>query len=261
MDLGDETEMISHVSVRTCADTISGSERLTTLQVTYPSSIHAELLATPGLVTSTAKGNYIDDALVPRQALISATNWGPFLYAQDVSREMAGLQRVVGMALEAGAPKQVEPGDWHLPFIDGPTLEDAYLFHSTKHGDPTIAALLTEATCIQLSAVRCTSVGLEAHVPPIGVQQEIGAYNRRVLVMPLPVAWAHVAQADGRLESGTYTCHGEHGEFRGWRQYRRQFVGFDRIATPMGQKAVQTPALILPFTRVADPLPKNTAAA
>lgn len=166
--------------------------------------------------------------------LVSATEWTNFLVLRDhgdAEPHILALAREVRKCLEDESTIQdLEPGQWHLPFIVRQDYMDVidYLRNRVKI-NPTperqIKALIQKSTACCASTSYKTVEGFE-----MSFERGISIYQKLVGDIPIHASPAeHVAQADNWLEASPkydYWAEWEnplsHGNFKGFRQHRKQ---------------------------------------
>lgn len=144
--------------------------------------------------------------------LVTATEWDNFFELRchpDAQPEMQTLANCIRSAMIESVPVMLEPGEWHLPYVDAAFLD--------TH---------TWALAQKISVARCARVSFltqEGTVPT--VESDLELYERLVGARPIHASPAeHQATPDSRYLSGTddgVWRHAEqHRNFVGWRQYR-----------------------------------------
>jgi thymidylate synthase ThyX len=162
--------------------------------------------------------------------IVTATDWGNFFQLRchpDAQPEMRVLAETMFETMEASEPIQLQPGEWHLPYVNANDWSAAR--HHQKTGRITrdepmydeLAPLL-----IKVSAARCARVSYLTHDGrQTTIEEDMALYDRLVGSVPLhasPVE--HQATPDEGIQHGmeiTWMNQKEHGNFDGWRQYRK----------------------------------------
>ncbi|UKL14788.1 putative thymidylate synthase [Stenotrophomonas phage C121] len=139
--------------------------------------------------------------------------------AQPEIRELASLMREVQAHSE---PKLLQPGDWHLPYITKDDWEDAYEYDMAHGGvgdEDAALELLKKA-----SAARCARVSYKLHDgSKTDFTKDLELFERLLVSQPLHASPAeHQATPDEYEWNTGYQHTSEHGNFRGWRQFRKQ---------------------------------------
>lgn len=152
-------------------------------------------------------------------ALVSSTEWANFdalRMHKDTQPEMRALAEAAYAAREQSIPVRLEPGQWHLPYC------------SDVHGKECTAY---DDDAIKVSVARCARVSYMTHESkPPNVDDDLALYERLVGSTPLHASpTEHQATPDGTVE-GIGVEHGgwqnwdQHGNFAGWRQYRKMLA-------------------------------------
>lgn len=134
--------------------------------------------------------------------LITATEWDNFFELRchpDAQPEMRTLAEAIRDARDASTPRELEPGQWHLPFYDG---------------SPTMA----DPTPLMVSAARCARVSYETHDGrEPSVEEDVELYRRLTSAVPMHASpLEHQATPDP-----TWAWPGLHGNLVGWVQHRK----------------------------------------
>jgi thymidylate synthase ThyX len=154
--------------------------------------------------------------------VVTATEWDNFYELRvhpDAQPEMRELAMAMLVAQEASTPRPMKPGTWHLPYIDEEGLLDG------TYGD------CTHDDLIKLSVARCARVSYLTHEgKQPNVEDDLKLYERLIGSVPLHASPAeHQGTPDERMDNGTHApiwkWPSEHGNFVGWRQYRRMLPG------------------------------------
>lgn len=224
--------------------------RLVGYQLEYPSTFHAEMLSNRSLSITAAGGSNIFRPMSTVRAIATATEegWRGF-FAKYISNDAPGVlhQLAVDMliALEASLPTLREIGEWHLPYVDFRTVEDACcvaLEDAPPRGfTPEELDVAATNICLKLSVIRCHNVSL-LQPPQALVREEhpmrmkfyadlLALYDTMRKHYPLSSAFEHQAQPDILKGHNPQTGFNlgwafpqYHGNFRGWRQHRMMFI-------------------------------------
>lgn len=144
--------------------------------------------------------------------LVSSTEWSNFLALRDhadAEPHIAILAREIRRELEREDNIQVlEPGEWHMPFVA----------HEPGARGGAQALIKKSVACCASTSYK-TVDGFE-----MTLEKAIELHDKLVGATPLHASPAeHVAQAD-RYSGGWWgwSYPGEHGNFDGFRQYRKQ---------------------------------------
>ncbi len=152
--------------------------------------------------------------------IVSATAFANFFALRHHSMaqpEIAKLAELMWGAYQNSFPAYLEPGEWHLPFVD-----DA-LIHNTKidllHQGLNVEWEL-HRTLIKRSVAMCARVSYMNHLGKHStLKEDLALYNRLLGSQPIHASPAeHQAQAaeDPTTRSGNFT---------GWVQYRKLLEG------------------------------------
>lgn len=184
----------------------------------------------------------------------TATEWDNFfglrLHA-DAQPEMRALAEAMWAAREASTPRTLQPGEWHLPFV-GYVNEQGELEASVNEGDDGAwpIALLKSAertglgllgVATRVSVARCARVSYESFETGrrSTIEEDLKLYERLVGSQPLHASPAeHQATPDRLVKNGRggdYWDHPwQHGNLRGWRQFRKTLPGEAVAPLPEG---------------------------
>ncbi|QYW01903.1 ThyX-like thymidylate synthase [Stenotrophomonas phage Piffle] len=137
--------------------------------------------------------------------------------AQPEIRELASLMKEVQAHSE---PKLLEPGEWHLPYIGEEDWEAAenHLIGANYPTATDTLELLKKA-----SAARCARVSYKLFDgSKANFEADLELFNRLLVSQPLHASPAeHQATPDEYEWNTGYQHTSEHGNFRGWRQFRK----------------------------------------
>jgi hypothetical protein len=153
--------------------------------------------------------------------LITSTNWSNFLWLRDhkdAEPHLQDLARLVEKAIDEAEFQQLEPGEWHLPYI---TDEDYWEFRKLYRYSVTLRKELCK-----ISAARCARISYKPFDGDASYDREIERYDMlvkadRVHASPLE----HQATPD-RFDpdypnTNTWENPNMHGNFSGWIQARK----------------------------------------
>lgn len=151
-------------------------------------------------------------------------NWDKLRDHPDAMPEICELAKQTKIARNGSTPKLLQSGEWHLSYVtdDDCNLEKIRFVYG-RDDLSYIDAL------IRVSVARCARVSYLTHEQKVPeFQKDLELYERLVGSEPLHASPAeHQATPDTRLLSvAPYWTHWrEHGNFRGWRQYRKMLKG------------------------------------
>lgn len=142
--------------------------------------------------------------------------------AQPEIRELASLMKEVQAH---STPTLLQPGQWHLPYISEEDYELAYKFAKVgriTRDEPSpdeVLELLKKA-----SAARCARVSYKLHDgSKTDFAKDLDLFERLLVSQPLHASPAeHQATPDSFEWSSGFQNPSQHGNFRGWRQFRKQ---------------------------------------
>lgn len=157
--------------------------------------------------------------------IVTSTEWDNFfglrLHA-DADPTMRALAVAMWEVKKVSVPKLLQPGQWHLPFVDN-------LITPIKIG-------------IRVSVSRCARVSYESFETGkrSTVAEDLKLYDRLVGAQPLHASPAeHQATPDERAPyagggSPYWRNEEQHGNLRGWRQHRQMLPGQAVAPLPEG---------------------------
>jgi hypothetical protein len=155
--------------------------------------------------------------------VVTATEWANFFALRrhaDAQPEMKVLADLMWEAQQASVPRVLALGEWHLPYV---TDED-----SGPHRGRPDGMFLPDTALIKLSVARCARVSYltqDGRKPTI--EEDLKLYDRLVGSVPIHASPAeHQAAPDQRGgEENRWLWPSQHGNFNGWRQYRKTLPG------------------------------------
>lgn len=167
--------------------------------------------------------------------VVTATDWQNFFGLRDheaADPTMTALARVMKEAYEKSVPQLLEPGQWHLPFVDVDVEGAAMLKERWDDGEENRRSTHPWywygiwRDLIKLSVARCARVSYNNYEGRKPTQEEdFALYDRLVGAAPI-----HASPAGHQGTPDKYTWrHREkqwlwpqlHGNFKGWRQWRK----------------------------------------
>jgi thymidylate synthase ThyX len=152
--------------------------------------------------------------------VVTSTDWANFFHLRDHKDAMPEIQvlaRLIKEEMSKSPSMALKPGEWHLPYITEEEYKD-WIYHKAD-------LEYQNKILIKCSVARCARVSYltyEGKQPEI--QTDLALYDRLVGSDPLHASPAeHQATPDKccwyKPELWTYSH--QHGNFRGWRQYRK----------------------------------------
>lgn len=152
--------------------------------------------------------------------VVTATEWANFLALRDhhmAEPHIAILARQVKAAFAASEPRLRLPGLWHLPYVRADEFE------------------LPLDVQIKLSVARCARISYQPFDGNASIEAEIARHDALVGAVPMhaspaehqatPDIFSHTTFEDGKPPLCVWENSHEHGNLRGWRQYRKTLAG------------------------------------
>ncbi len=141
--------------------------------------------------------------------------------AQPEIRELASLMKEVQAH---STPTILQPGEWHLPYVTDKDREDVKLFGESWTWNGTVLDQME--TLRRISAARCARVSYKLHDgSKTDFGKDLELFERLLVSQPLHASPAeHQATPDrwlGDRHAAAWVHPEEHGNFRGWRQFRK----------------------------------------
>lgn len=163
--------------------------------------------------------------------LVTSTDWENFFWLRDhkdAEPHLQDLARLVEKALNNAPLVNLEPGQWHLPYITKQDLTAVHMsFGATLLG--TRHKGLTETLC-KISAARCARISYAPFDGNASYERELERYNSlvssdRIHASPLE----HQATPDSVLyddaDGLVYDAPEHHGNLSGYIQFRKTVPG------------------------------------
>jgi thymidylate synthase ThyX len=166
------------------------------------------------------------------RGVISSTDMNNFYALRahpDAQPEIKALANAMYDAEATSIPKQLSPGEWHLPYIDAGdwVIAKNLAMEGLPTGDEP-AYWQVRDTLLKVSVARCARVSYLTHDGRMTtVEEDVALYNKLVVAQPLHASPAeHQATPDKRVLSvysgqEMWARPKEHGNFRGWVQHRK----------------------------------------
>ena len=164
------------------------------------------------------------------RVVVTATEWANFFALRrhkDAQPEMKALADAIWEVQQASKPKLLLPGQWHLPYVDAQIEDDdtqSYRYHLGEYGLRFIE--LEEARKMSVASCARTSYKTHDGRDPV-LEEDLLLCDRLLASVPLHASPAeHQATPDNTcydMDTGgdTFGHKEEHGNFTGWRQYRK----------------------------------------
>ncbi|QYW01814.1 thymidylate synthase [Stenotrophomonas phage Paxi] len=212
-------------------------ENLLNARLAWSSAALAAATEATALVGAGAHKQIVNRLLEPFtyiDVVLSGTdfaNWYALRDHKDAQPEIRELASLMKEVQAHSAPQPLEPGEWHLPYITSQDVVEAHKFlkagritrDEPREGE--IMELLRKA-----SAARCARVSYKLFDGnKANFEADLELFNRLLVSQPLHASPAeHQATPDTKIgpdmvEPRPRWEHGyQHGNFRGWRQFRKQ---------------------------------------
>lgn len=163
--------------------------------------------------------------------VVTATEWANFLALRDhpaAEPHIAILARTIKTRLTASQPIALRPGEWHLPYVDRADFDRAVDLYGRE-------AVSGGALLIKLSVARCARISYQPFDGNASIEAEIARHDALVGAVPMhaspaehqatPDTFSHTTFEDGKPPLSVWENPNEHGNLRGWRQYRKTLAG------------------------------------
>lgn len=163
--------------------------------------------------------------------LVSSTDWANFFELRDevgAQPEIDELAKQIRIAMDESVPAQLNPGQWHLPYIEDYDYRDAALHLAQDSRSFTEDDVLE---CIKkISVARCARLTIKPFDGDGSIEKELKRYELLMVSRPVHASPAeHIATPDyaedievGEDYLSQWANPHEHGNFYGWRQFRKQ---------------------------------------
>lgn len=166
--------------------------------------------------------------------VVSSTQWSNFIALRDhkdAEPHIAMLARAMREALEEATVQPLKRGEWHLPFV---TKEDRDAEAASGQAPPAYGW----PNLIKLSVARCASTSYKTVDGfDMTLERAIALHDKLVAAVPLHASpCEHQCQADDAVWVSNpnritrdmvqrYEHPEQHGNFKGFRQYRKMLAG------------------------------------
>ncbi|BAQ50365.1 FAD-dependent thymidylate synthase [Methylobacterium aquaticum] len=163
--------------------------------------------------------------------LVTATAWDNFFALRDhrdAEPHIAVLAREMKAAFAESRPRNLAPGEWHLPYVDAATREEVV--------KGAVNADHFRRTLIAVSVARCARISYRPFDGNGSIEAEIARHDALVGAQPMhaspaehqatPDEYSHTVFGEAGVEFVWENSH-EHGNLGGWRQYRKTLPGED----------------------------------
>lgn len=181
--------------------------------------------------------------------LLSSTDWNNYYALRDdegAQPEIQVVARAIREAIAKSTPRELRPGQWHLPYIDEEADREAIIKHLVD-SEGGFSVDQVDRLLRKISAARCARLTIRPFDGDGSIPAELERYRKLVVSRPVhasptehqatPDTRSHYtvvkALADGTqqtIKSGFDWDHPEEqGNFTGWRQARKQ-IPFEYVA-------------------------------
>lgn len=180
--------------------------------------------------------NRLLEPFVHINVLVSATEYMNFYglrLDKGAQPEIRVLAENMWRVYNESQPKTLKPGEWHLPYVDE---EDEELFTAITNCHLHYGTYIDELK-IKCSVARCARVSylsFETGRKPT-LEEDLKLYERLMGAQPLhaspaehqatPDEWRNNIEGCGDCEIPGWCHPDQHGNFSGWRQYRKMLEG------------------------------------
>lgn len=164
--------------------------------------------------------------------LVSSTYWANWFALRDHEAAQPEIQRLakcMKLVMDISKPNLLEPGEWHLPYIEPRDWEEISHYVHTKYPNLEIAGAVVEDIAKKISTARCARLTYKPFDGNGDIESEIKRHDLLVVSQPVHASPAeHQATPDEvhivdwcEPEEKFYLHDYEFGNFYGWRQYRK----------------------------------------
>lgn len=190
--------------------------------------------------------------------LVTATEWNNF-YAlrrhKDAQPEIQALANAMYAAHDASTPNPLKAGDWHLPYVTDDDIDAIIKMAINKvmdnkfGGDPTLENVerMTSNIACRVSTARCARVSYLNHDGSNpDLDKDDALFHRLMIAQPMHASPAeHQATPDRIVRYGVTSVSGWenpqfHGNFVGWQQHRKFYLGENHTSSILTRDGVLT---------------------
>lgn len=165
--------------------------------------------------------NRLLEPFVWHTVIVTATEWENFFALRTdkaAQPEMQITARLVREAMDASTPRELGPGEWHLPYVEPSDRETAHA-RAGAEGDCAPERLL-----LAMSVTRCAAVSFERQNAERSIREHAKRHDD-LLAAGHMSPFEHQARV---LERAIANIAMFHGNFRTpWMQYRKTLAGED----------------------------------
>lgn len=171
--------------------------------------------------------------------LVTSTDWENFLWLRDhadAEPHLIDLARMVKQAIATSEIQDLQPGEWHLPYITQEDWEGVLGLISVEPG-ARATTFQVHPLLKKISAARCARISYAPFDGDASYERELDRYDSllssdRIHASPLEHQatpdrqgyWADSANFISERD-GDWDRPELHGNFRGWIQYRKTVPG------------------------------------
>jgi thymidylate synthase ThyX len=155
------------------------------------------------------------------------------------------LAEAMWTAWNESTPKKLEPGEWHLPFIDGQTLQEITEFETNQRAvNRDILDRSVNGLAARVSVARCARLSYTSFETGkrSTIEEDLALYDRLITARPIHASPAEHQATPDKWDFFRYDDlapeeweHPElHGNLPGWCQYRKTLSGEAVAPLPEG---------------------------
>jgi hypothetical protein len=192
----------------------------------WNNGMQAALGAARAMAAVEAHKQFVNRVLMPYQhinVVVTATEFMNFFglrLDEEAQPEIRVLAEVMWQVYRASHPNLLRPGEWHLPFVDGP-----YINRLDMQADGH-----NYANPIKVSVARCARVSRLSFKTGRAstVEEDLELYDKLLAASPVHASPAeHQATPDepSTIPYEQWRNWDQHGNLTGWRQYRKMLPG------------------------------------
>lgn len=189
--------------------------------------------------------NRVLEPFMHMRVLVTSTEYSNFFALRchpDAQPEFQELARKMKAAYDESVPTFLDYGEWHLPYVNDSDYRAVFDYVWENGGqvvDPTHGRVVSDSeikeTLLKVSVARCARVSYKTHDNKIPtIEKDLELYDRLVGSVPLHASpTEHQATPDrlrynsamGEYYDDLYVSEPLHGNFIGWKQYRKSLAG------------------------------------
>lgn len=159
--------------------------------------------------------------------LVTSTEWANFMALRDeagAQPEIQDIATAIKEAMAGSTPTNLNAGIWHMPYINADDWDMVADYEGFDN--PTVEEQVDLLK--KISVARCARLTIKPFDGDGSIEKELARYDLLMTSRPVHASPAeHIATPDvyyqPTLESkGRWQNQHEHGNFTGWRQFRKQ---------------------------------------